>query len=184
MLMRTYLVKWIFICAAALFLTMKQASALVEIDINKANIEPLPVAITDFVSNQPVGKQISDVIEADLKRSGLFRPLARSAYIQKITDPNATPRFADWTIINAQALITGGVTREADGRLRVEFRLWDSVAGQQLIGQRLFAQSQNWRRVAHIISDLIYERLTGEKGYFDTRIVFVSESGPKTNRIK
>lgn len=160
------------------------AKALVEIDINQANIEPLPVAITEFLSNEDIGRQMSDVIEADLKRSGLFRPIEKAAFIEKINDPNQSPRFADWTVINAQALVTGSVMREADGRLRIEFRLWDTVANQQMIGQRLFARSENWRRVAHIIADAIYERLTGEKGYFDTRIVFVSESGPKTNRIK
>lgn len=166
------------------FFATSSARAIVEIDINQANIEPLPIAITNFVSSDAFGAQMSDVIQADLERSGLFRPIERAAFIEKITDPNKTPRFADWTIINAQALVTGKVDREADGRLRIEFRLWDSVAGQQLIGQRLFAQPQNWRRVAHIIADTIYERLTGEKGYFDTRVVFVSENGPKTNRIK
>lgn len=163
---------------------MTISHARVEIDINQANIEPLPIAVSDFVSSDAIGKQMSDVIEADLKRSGLFRPVQKQAFIQKITDPNATPRFDDWRVINAQALVTGGVTKEADGRLKIDFRLWDSIAGQQLIGQRLFAKSENWRRVAHIISDAIYENLTGEKGYFDTRVVFVSESGSKVARVK
>lgn len=173
--------------SVGLLLTLAHVSASqarVEIDINQANIEPLPIAVSDFVSGQAVGKQMSDVIAADLKRSGLFRLVQKEAFIQKITNPNATPRFDDWRVINAQALVTGGVSKEADGRLKIEFRLWDSVAGQQLVGQRLFAKAENWRRVAHIISDAIYENLTGEKGYFDTRIVFVSESGPKTARIK
>lgn len=163
---------------------MTASHARVEIDINQANIEPLPIAVSDFVSGEAVGKQMSDVIEADLKRSGLFRLVQKEAFIQKISDPNATPRFEDWSVINAQALVTGGVSKEPDGRLKIEFRLWDSVAGQQLIGQRLFAKTENWRRVAHIISDAIYENLTGEKGYFDTRVVFVSESGSKVARVK
>ena len=87
-------------------------------------------------------------------------------------------------MINAQALVTGRITQEADGRLNAEFRLWDIFAGQQLIGQQFFTDPNNWRRVAHIIADAIYERLTGEKGYFDTRVVFVDESGPKNNRKK
>ena len=164
--------------------SIKPSWAVVEIDINQANIEPLPIAIIDFISSDPAGKQISDVIEADLARSGLFSPVKKAAFIQKITDPNATPRFADWQVINVQALVTGLVSREADGRLKVEYRLWDVFAGQQLTGQRLFAKSENWRRLAHIVADAIYERLTGEKGYFDTRVVFVSESGPKTKRVK
>ena len=94
------------------------------------------------------------------------------------------PRFGDWRLINAQALVTGAVTSEADGRLRVEFRLWDVFGEQQMEGRVFFTRPDNWRRVAHLISDKIYERLTGESGYFDTRIVFVSESGPKDARVK
>ena len=160
------------------------ARALVEIDINKANVEPLPIAITDFISGDALGAQISGVIAADLKRSGLFAPVDKKAFIEKISNPDATPRFEDWRVINAQALVTGRVVKEADGRLRAEFRLWDTFANQQLSGEQFFTQPENWRRVAHIIADAIYERLTGEKGYFDTRVVFVSEAGPKTDRKK
>ncbi|PWV95503.1 TolB protein [Hoeflea marina] len=160
------------------------ARALVEIDINKANVEPLPVAITDFISGDELGAQISGVIAADLKRSGLFAPVDKGAFIEKISNPDAAPRFEDWRVINAQALVTGRVVKEADGRLRAEFRLWDTFANQQLSGEQFFTQPENWRRVAHIIADAIYERLTGEKGYFDTRVVFVAESGPKTDRKK
>ena len=94
------------------------------------------------------------------------------------------PRFPDWRAINAQALVTGRVMRQGDGRLQAEFRLWDVFAGQQLAGQQYFTSPDNWRRIAHIISDAIYERLTGEKGYFDTRVVFVDETGPKDRRVK
>ena len=94
------------------------------------------------------------------------------------------PRFPDWRQINAQALVTGGLTRQSDGRLKAEFRLWDVFGGQQQAGQQYFTTPDNWRRISHIISDAIYERLTGEKGYFDTRIVFVDEFGPKERRVK
>ena len=124
------------------------------------------------------------MIEADLRRSGLFAPIDKGAFIEKISNPDVAPRFEDWKVINAQALVTGRVTQEADGRLRAEFRLWDTFAGQQLVGEQFFANKANWRRVAHIIADTIYERLTGEKGYFDTRIVYIDESGPKENRVK
>ncbi|MCV3238743.1 Tol-Pal system beta propeller repeat protein TolB [Mesorhizobium sp. ZC-5] len=160
------------------------ARALVEIDVNKGNIEPLPIAITDFLSGDTMGAQIAGVVAADLMRSGLFAPIDKGAFIEKISNPDVAPRFEDWKVINAQALVTGRVTQEADGRLRAEFRLWDTFAGQQLAGEQFFASKQNWRRVAHIIADAIYERLTGEKGYFDTRIVFVDESGGKTKRKK
>ena len=115
---------------------------------------------------------------------GLFAPLDPATFIEPIIDPDAAPRFADWRAINAQALVTGAVARQADGRLRAEFRLWDVFAGQQMAGQQFFTSPDNWRRVAHIIADAIYERLTGEKGYFDTRVVFVDETGPKDKRVK
>jgi TolB protein len=160
------------------------ARALVEIDVNKGNIEPLPIAITDFLASDQIGAEITSVIAADLQRSGLFAPIDKGAFIEKITNPDAAPRFEDWKVINAQALVTGRVTQEGDGRLRAEFRLWDTFAGEQLIGEQFFANKANSRRVAHIIADAIYERLTGEKGYFDTRVVFIDESGPKNQRKK
>ena len=158
------------------------ASAVVEININKGNVEPLPIAISDFVSSDDIGARISAVIEADLKRSGLFAPVNRAAFIEKISNPDQPPRFEDWKVVNAQALVVGRISKEGDGRLRAEFRLWDTFAGQQMTGQQFFTQPENWRRVAHIIADAIYERITGEKGYFDTRVVFVSESGSKADR--
>lgn len=158
------------------------AYALVEININKGNVQPLPIAITDFISNGDLGPQISGVIAADLQRSGLFAPIDKAAFIEKITNPDAAPRFEDWKSINAQALVTGRVTQQPDGRLRAEFRLWDSFAGTQMTGQQFYTQPENWRRVAHIIADAIYEKITGEKGYFDTRVVYVAESGTKIAR--
>ncbi len=160
------------------------AYALVEIDVNKGNIEPLPIAVTDFLSSNELGAEITNIIAADLKSSGLFAPIDKGAFIEKISNPDAAPRFDDWKVINAQALVTGRVTQESDGRLRAEFRLWDTFAGQQLIGEQFFANKANSRRVAHIIADAIYERLTGEKGYFDTRVVYIDESGPKNQRKK
>src|SRR5690606_175739 len=160
------------------------ARALVEIDVNKGVVEPLPIAITDFLSGDAIGAEISAIVAADLKRSGLFAPIDKGAFIEKIAKPDAAPRFEDWKVINAQALVTGRVSQEADGRLRAEFRLWDTFAGQQLTGEQFFSSKANSRRVAHIIADAIYERLTGEKGYFDTRIVFIDESGPKNQRKK
>ena len=158
------------------------AFAVVEIDINKGNVQPLPIAINDFSGK--LGDQISGVVQADLKRSGLFAPIDKTAFIQKGLTTDQSPTFTDWTVINAQALVVGRVSPEADGRLRVEFRLWDTFAGSQLDGQQFYTNPDNWRRVAHIISDAIYQRLTGEKGYFDTRIVYVAESGPKNQRVK
>ncbi|APH74242.1 Tol-Pal system beta propeller repeat protein TolB [Aquibium oceanicum] len=164
--------------------TIVPARALVEIDVNKGVVEPLPIAITDFLSADALGAEISGIVAADLQRSGLFAPIDRAAFIEKISNPDAAPRFEDWKVINAQALVTGRVSQEPDGRIRAEYRLWDTFAGQQLSGEQFFASQANKRRIAHIIADAIYERLTGEKGYFDTRIVFIDESGPKNQRTK
>ncbi len=172
-----------FTALASAGATTLPANALVEININKGNVEPLPIAITDFLSGGELGAQISSIVAADLKRSGLFAPIDKGAFIEKISNPDVAPRFEDWKVINAQALVTGRVTNEG-GKLKAEFRLWDSFAGEQLEGQQLVADASNQRRIAHMIADAIYERLTGEKGYFDSRIVFVSESGPKDKRIK
>jgi TolB protein len=172
----------LLVVLTGLAVSLPLASAKVEININKGNVEPLPIAVTDFIASGDLGQRITDVIAADLKRSGLFAPVNKQAFIEKISNPDQPPRFEDWKVINAQALVTGRVTQEADGRLRAEFRLWDTFGGQQVTGQQFYTQPENWRRVAHIIADAIYEGLTGEKGYFDTRIVYVAESGPKTAR--
>src|SRR5690606_21408004 len=105
-------------------------------------------------------------------------------FIQDSASAQAGPRFADWRVLAAQALVTGAVQAQADGRFRVDFRLWDVIAEQQIVGFSYTAGPQNWRKVAHQISDAIYRALTGEEGYFDTRIVYVSETGPQTNRVK
>ncbi|HZP77650.1 MAG TPA: Tol-Pal system beta propeller repeat protein TolB [Pseudolabrys sp.] len=166
----------------------KPSFAATRIDITQGNVQPMPIALPDFIGGAPgendTARNITGIITGNLRRSGLFAPIDPSAYIEKISNPDAVPRFPDWKAINAQALVTGRITRQGDGRLRAEFRLWDIFAGQQLTGQQYFTTPDNWRRIAHIISDAIYERLTGEKGYFDSRIVFVDESGPKDRRVK
>ena len=164
------------------------AVAEIRVDIRRGNVEPLPVAITAFngiaSAEARIGRDLSNVISNNLERSGLFRPLDRRAFIQDAASLLVRPRFSDWRVINAQALIQGNVKVQPDGRLRVEFRLWDVFAEAQMTGLAYFTEPKNWRRVAHIISDAIYKRVTGEDGYFDTRIVFVSESGPRDRRIK
>ena len=164
------------------------AEAELVVDITRGFVEPLPVAITDFVGGNPedsrTGLDIAQVIASNLQRSGLFRPIDKGAFIQDAASLTEGPRFGDWRVINAQALVQGAVERQPDGRLRAEFRLWDVTAEQQLTGQAYFTTPANWRRVAHIISDAIYKRLTGEEGYFDTRLVYVAETGPQNRRLK
>jgi TolB protein len=166
----------------------RTARAALRIDITQGTVQPLPIALPDFVGastgDVEVGRMVTQVITANLRRSGLFAPIDPAAFIERITTIDTVPKFADWRVINAQGLVTGRMTRQGDGRLKAEFRLWDVFAGQQLAGQQYFTTPENARRVAHIISDAIYERLTGEKGYFDTRIVFVDETGPKDRRVK
>ena len=164
----------------------RPAAAVVQIDVTQGNVQPLPIAITDFlgsVNDQELARSIPQVIAADLKRSGLFIPIDPAAYLERITDLDAVPRFADWRTINAAGLVTGRIVRERGG-FGVDFRLWDVPAGGHLVGRRYDGTPENWRRVAHIIADQIYEKMTGEKGYFDSRVAFVEESGARDRRIK
>jgi len=168
---------------AALGRRRVQAAPL-RLELNEGNIQPVPIALPDFLAGSPAdgeaARGITQIITGNLKRSGLFAPIDRAAFI----NTDVAPRFPDWRAINAQALVTGRITRQADGRLKAEFRLWDVLGGAQLNGQQYFTTPDNFRRIAHIISDSIYERLTGEKGYFDSRVVFVDETGPKERRVK
>jgi len=173
----------------SLILLPVPARAVLELDITHGIVEPLPIAISDLYGATPAaqqrGRDITDVVSADLERSGLFRPIDPRAFIQSPEQLRGLPRFADWRQINAQALVTGTVEGgEPNGNLTVEFRLWDVFAAVQMRGLRFATTTENWRRVAHQIADAVYERITGEGGYFDTRIVYIAESGPATNRVK
>ncbi len=164
------------------------ASAQVEIDITRGRTDPLPVAVPDYLAGSAevseVAGQITEVIEADLERSGLFAPIDERAFIQQLDSINVKPRFADWRAINARVLVAGEVEPLPDGRVQVNTRLWD-VAGNQQLGSIAFkTPRENWRRAAHKVADFVYSQLTGEEGYFDTRVVFVAETGPKEDRTK
>jgi len=191
------MIKHFKLIAVILYLFFPTKSySLIEVDITRGNLNPLPVAVSPIFSDKKsndelkkkldinnLGSEISKVIEMNLKRTGLFNPLEREAFLQKPDVAHLKPRFEDWSLIKAQALITGKVTLQ-DENLRVEFRLWDVLAAKEILALAFTTVPSNWRRVGHIITDKVYERLTGEKGYFDTRIIYVSEAGPKTKRIK
>ena len=177
-------------------LNSNSAIALIEVDITRGNLNPLPIAVSPLsiddesknefeklLKKKDLGSEISIIVEKNLKNTGLFNPLDKNAFLQKPDIANLKPRFEDWQLIKAQALITGKVTL-VDDKLRVEFRLWDILAGREMMALAFTTVPTNWRRVGHIITDKIYERLTGEKGYFDTRIIYVAEEGPKTQRVK
>jgi TolB protein len=179
----------ILVAAADLAAAGFQVSAApLTVDINRANLAPIKTAIPPLHGQSPqeaeIGADVAAVVSADLQRSGLFKPIDPQAYVQRDLDMTSVPRFQDWRVIDTQALVMGAVDLQEDGRLRVDFRLWDVFSEQQMIGQRYFTTPENWRRISHIVADEIYERLTGEDGYFDTRIVFIAESGPKTLRVK
>ena len=173
-----------------------KAFALIEVDITRGNLNPLPLAVSPLsiddksrksfektLNKENIGSEISTIVENNLRTSGLFNPLSKEAFLQAPDIANLKPRFEDWNLIKAQALITGKVTY-VNEKLRVEFRLWDVLAAKEMMALAFTTVPSNWRRVGHIISDKVYERLTGEKGYFDTRIIYVAEEGPKTQRIK
>jgi len=174
--------------AAGSLLFPRGAQAVLRLDVTQGTPQPIPIAIPEFGGGQgggaDVGRLLTSVITNNLKRSGLFQPLDPAAFIDRNPVFDAAPRFQDWRAINAQALVVGRVSREGDGRFRTEFRLWDVFAGQQLYGQQYFTQPEQVRRIGHIISDAIYQRITGDKGYFDTKIVFISEGGARERRVK
>ena len=162
-----------------------QGGGPIEVEVNDANLRPRPIAVPPFMSEDPqLGQEVAGIIAADLESSGLFQPIDPRSFIERIGDTNVAPRFADWRSIGAEALVVGRTGRTGDGRIRAEFRLWDVVLGKQLTGQQLATSAQSWRRIAHIVADQVWEKLTLEKGFFDTRIVFVDETGPKQKRVK
>jgi TolB protein len=166
-----------------------QAQGPLRIEITEGVIEPLPFAAPVFIAETPAAAQLAlqltQVISADLTGTGLFREIPPSAHISQITDFDAAVQYADWKAINAQALVTGSVGLASNGRLTVKFRLFDVFSDQPLGEGLQFAGTEDgWRRMAHKVADVVYSRITGEGGYFDSRVVFVSESGPKEARQK
>ncbi|MEO0692689.1 MAG: Tol-Pal system beta propeller repeat protein TolB [Pseudomonadota bacterium] len=158
------------------------------IEITEGVIEPLPVAIPDLVPENAeaaaMGQQLSRVIAADLAGTGLFREIPANAFISQITDFAAPVQYADWKAINAQALVTGAVTVIGD-QVTVKFRLHDVFSDTELgEGLQFAGTTDGWRRIAHKVADVVYSRITGETGYFDSRVVYVSETGPKNERRK
>ena len=158
------------------------------IKINSGQVEPLPIAIANFTGldakSSEIGRQISDVITNNLVRSGQFKAVESAAFIAPPTSPSVRPNFSDWTPLGIKALISGSAKAINENQMEIEFRLWDVIAETDLVGLRLSVDSNSWRRVAHIISDEIFQRLSGDTGYFDTRIVYVAESGLQNKRVK
>lgn len=178
--------KALFLIIALMLSTPSNAE--LRIDVSGAKSEPTPLAMPTLTGNtsnaSSIAKKITEVVQADLERSGLFRIIDKDAYIQTMENADTHPKFADWQAIKAHGLVHGDVKEESDGNLKVSFRLWDVFAQSQMDAKSLSTKPDSWRRIAHIIADSIYERITGETGYFDSAIVFVSESGNQKKRVK
>ncbi len=183
-----------YILAAFLTLIISPAHAELEIDVRGATRNPMPIAIPEMIGNNgnfftkiignDYGDKVREVLVADLDRSGLFKILPTNSYIETLTSIDQQPKFVNWQAIKSQALVQSQIVELPNERIRVDFRLWDMASEQQLIGKSFTTTKSNWRRIAHVVADAIYERLTGDKGYFNTRIVYVSETGRATRRIK
>ncbi len=157
------------------------------IDITNPEFQPVPIAVSSFAADPALGAQateIRQIVEDDLERSGLFQIIPQAAHIATLSNFDVLPQFADWRAINAAVLVTGRVTRAADGRLVAQFRVFDTAAEEQLAGKEVLADPADLRRVGHQIADGVYVPVTGEGPYFDSEVVFVAESGPKGDRQK
>ncbi|XBQ16828.1 MAG: Tol-Pal system beta propeller repeat protein TolB [Oceanicaulis sp.] len=166
------------IAAFAALAAQAAAQGPLRVDVTEGHLDPMPIAITDFTGaggrEAEIGADIARVVTGNLGNTGLFDPVDPEAFIEEIENIDLRPRFGDWRVIDASALLVGRITIEND-RMTVAFRLWDTATEQQLLGLQFASTPDNWRRIAHKVSDAVYERLTGEEGYFDTRIVYVSE---------
>lgn len=167
--------------------TAQQRSGPLRIEITEGVIEPLPFAVPSFIAENPAAQEFADsiarVVASDLAGTGLFREIPRDAFISQVTDFDDAVKYPDWKAINAQALVAGAVSAGSDGRLTVKFRVFDVFAEAQLgDGLQFGGSTGSWRRMAHKVADAVYSRITGESGYFDSRVVFVSETGPKNDR--
>ncbi|MFV0358694.1 Tol-Pal system beta propeller repeat protein TolB [Tropicimonas sp.] len=165
------------------------AQSPLRIEITEGVIEPLPFAIPAFVAESGAAGQaandVTRVIAQDLEGTGLFREIPADSHIARVTSFDAPVSYPDWKAINAQALITGAVSVSDGGQVTVKFRLFDVYSGAPLgDGLQLSGSQASVRRLAHKVADQVYSRITGEGGYFDSRVVFVHEEGPKDARLK
>lgn len=166
----------------ALAMNAAPAHAQLDVDVRQGNIQPMPIAIGEFSGEGELGKQVAGIITNNLTRSGYFIVADKSRFPERPAFETA-PNVEAWKNLGVKAILTGRVTRDG-GRLKAEFRLWDAYTGQQLAGQQYYTDPNYWRRVGHIISDAVYTKLTGVGPFFDTRVAYIAETGPKENRRK
>ncbi|MBQ8672320.1 MAG: Tol-Pal system protein TolB [Alphaproteobacteria bacterium] len=183
-----------YVLAALMLFWVSPAHAELEINVSGASRNPMPIAVPEMIGSdsniftkiigRDYGDKIHEVITADLDRSGLFKIIPPRSYIETLHSIDQKPQFVDWQAIKSQALVQSKITELEGEKLKVDFRLWDVVSQKQLLGKSFTSTKDNWRRIAHVVADAIYERLTGDKGYFNTRVVYVAESGASTRRTK
>ena len=148
------------------------------------DFKPIPIAVTAFTGEAAASAQVTAIITNNFNRSVFLAPIDPKTFVEMVSNPDQAPRMDSWRMINAQFVVTGRSGRASDGRLQTEFRLWDVATGAQIAGSQYVTDPNNARRVAHIISDAIFSRITGEQGFFDTRVAFVDETGPAEHRRK
>lgn len=190
-IIKNYWVLTAFMMLAFLGFTItSNAHAILRVDITEGSSDPIRIATPEFKGQNnittDVAKKISSVIDKNLESSGLFQLINKNSYTQVMTDSDTIPVLANWRSVNAQTLLAGDVRVDVDGNLRVVFRLWDILTGRQTLAKSFRSTKEGWRRIAHLISDEVYKYLTGEDGYFDSRIVYIAETGnwnKKTKRL-
>lgn len=163
------------ICGAALVLASGSAAAQFRVEISGVGATQLPLAIAKFKDEEKTPQPVSTIVRADLERSGLFRVIDTPEALSETSQPV----MADWRARGADGLLVGSDTRLADGRFDVRYRLWDVVKGQPLLGQSTAVPAADLRLAAHRIADAVYEKLTGDKGVFSTRIAYVTRAGSR-----
>ena len=184
-----YIWKLVLVAVMAAGMAVSTASSqTLRLDITEGQIAPIPVAVADFTGldgvPSDVGRQISQVISDDLISSGLFTAIDSAAFISPPSSPSLRPDFSNWTPLGAKGLVVGSAFIDSDGLLQVEFALWDVVSQRRITEGGGSADQAGLRRIAHQIADFVYEEFTGDSAYFDTQIVYVSESGPASRRVK
>lgn len=177
--MHSYMTKIIIGLTLGIFGLILPSHAVLEFEVTQGQIKPTPIAVTKFVGKDELSQKIADVISNDLFSSGLFILINSMGFNQTPESILAEgPRFEDWRMLNAQCLLSGTV-EVSGGEVKVQFRLFDVIKGTELLGLQLQIDHQKWRRLAHMIADQVYHRITGEQGYFNTQVVFVEEQGPR-----
>ncbi len=181
------MLKKLLLLVVFIFFGAGAAHAELKVDIIAGAAEPIPIAVQKFEIAGTVtaddAATVRAVVENDLKSTGLFRIVSHDAFPQYV-HMNEMPNFKLWMAIKTQVLVQAKLTSESGGRYKLEFYVWDVNGKEQIEAQSLVASKSSLRRLAHIMADAIYERLTGETGYFDTQIVFIAETGPVHRRVK